>query len=144
MQYAIGLDDSGDFCVPATGQSTFSFNFKPRSDLPDVWHHENGQVEIDALFVGRRSGREQLFLVEAKTGRPNGSLAKHKLCYPLFALRSFVPDYIEIVPLYLKSWSENDGRHFLVTECAFPAGGLTSISSMEPVRVFHGVLHGFL
>lgn len=143
LQYALELDDSLDYCVPATGQSTFTFDFKPRKDLSDVFSHEKGQVEIDALFMGRRRGREQLFLVEAKTGKPEGSLAKHKLCYPVAALRNSVPKYIQIVPVYMKSWSESDGRHFLITECQLISEGVISISELEPIRTYHGVLIGF-
>lgn len=143
LQHALGLSDSHEPVVPATGQSTFTFNIAPRPGLSKPWEHVNGQVEVDALFVGRRHGRECLFLVEAKVGPPTGTLAKHKLCYPLAALRTEVPAYIDIVPVYLKTWSERDGQHFLVTECAYEPCDPIVISAFDVRAVHHMVLRGF-
>jgi len=143
LQHALGISDSHEQVVPATGQSTYTFAIAPKSGMSAPWQHINGQVEVDALFVGCRGGRESLFLVEAKSGFPAGTLAKHKLCYPLAALRTEVPEYITIVPVYLKTWSESDGQHFLVTECCIAAEGPIVISEFKPLKVNHKVLHGF-
>ena len=142
LHHALGLGNDDGRAVPATGQSTFTFNFFPRSGVEMPWEHINGQVEIDALIVGRRNEKETLFLIEAKTGRPNGSLAKHKLCYPLAALRDSVPSYLEIVPIYLKTWQEGSGRHFLVTECNSDLGAPSTITELNPAKVYHGIIHG--
>ncbi len=143
LQAALGLNDADDQIIPATGQSTFSFAIFPHQAAHEPWEHANGQVEIDALFVGQRNGNETLFLIEAKTGLPRESLAKHKLCYPLAALRQTVPDYINIVPIYLKTWSETDGRHFLVVECSIGSDTPIVISELVPSRIHHLVLPGF-
>jgi len=143
LQHALGLKDTDEQIIPATGQSTFSFPIFPHQRAHEPWDHINGQVEIDALFIGQRNGKETLFLVEAKTGLPRESLAKHKLCYPLAALRKTVPNYIDIVPVYLKTWAETDGRHFLVVECSIETNAPVVISELTPSRTHHSVLHGF-
>jgi hypothetical protein len=143
LQYALGIKDSNYQVVPATGQSTFTFKIKPKPVSSPPWEHINGQVEIDALFIGRRNGKDCLFVVEAKSGPPTGNLAKHKLCYPLAALRSKVPSDIEIIPIYLKTWSEEDGFHFLVAECTASKSSVIIISELATRSVHHLVLRGF-
>lgn len=143
LHAALELGEADRGVIPGTGQSSFTFDVRPYNEFEGVWQHRNGQVEIDALFVAKRSGVETLFLVEAKTGSPNGSLAKHKLVYPLASLRTSVPSYIQIVPVYLKSWSEEDGRHFLITECQHSTTTPFSIAELSVARVSHWVLHGF-
>ena len=73
--------------IPATGRGLYSFSFRPHSSLDAVLHHRAGQVEVDAMFVGRRRGRQCLFVLEAKLGGSAGSLALHKLAYPCLAFR---------------------------------------------------------
>ena len=90
-----------------------------------------------------RAGKEALFPIEAKSGRPGGSLAKHKLVYPFAALRTTVPDYMEIVPVYLKVWSEDDGQHFLVCECELPATSPSVVSELTVRSTNHLILHGY-
>lgn len=143
LQDALGIDEDHEQVVPATGQSTFTFQILPKSHMPEPWDHIKGQVEVDALFSGRREGEECLFLVEAKSGDPNGTLAKHKLCYPLAALRKEVPNHIKIVPVYLKTWPEREGQHFLVTECTHGNNDPVVISDLESSEVWHMVIHGF-
>lgn len=143
LQHALGLGEPHEQVVPATGQSTFTFKISPTSNLATPWEHINGQVEVDALFVGRRNGKECLFLVEAKAGNPNGTLAKHKLCYPIAALRTELPSYIDIIPIYLKTWPETDGQHFLIAECSSGNNSIVVISDLSPINVTHMVLYGF-
>ena len=114
---ALKLDEGSSQVVPATGRSTYTFSFKPYSEFVGKWIHGNGQIEIDALFVGKKNGQETLFILEAKTGKNLKSLAKHKLVYPYMALRNKVPEYMQIVPVYLKIWDDKQGKHFVVTEC---------------------------
>ena len=131
--------------TPATGQSTFTFSFRPMPGA-DVWQHQQGQVEIDAMFTAQRNGRETLFLVEAKDGKamePNGDLAKHKLVYPYAALRNELPDYMDIVPVYLKAWRAGGDRHFLVVECGMPGADIPVITELSPKQSQHLVLRGF-
>jgi hypothetical protein len=143
LHRALGLDDTGRGAVPATGQSTFTFLVRPWGDMQEVWTHQRGQVEIDAVFVARRKGTETLFLVEAKSGLPQGSLAKHKLGYPFAALRGAVPAYMQIVPVYMKSWAEPHERHFLISECSIPAEEGLVVSDLHVQDVGHWVLRGF-
>ena len=77
--------------------------------------HRNGQVEIDALFVGRRAGRQCLFILEAKVGPCQGSLAKHKLLYACVPLRARAPADMPVVPVYLKI---SPTAHGLLFNCA--------------------------
>jgi hypothetical protein len=144
LAHALGIDRERSALVPATGQSTFSFDVRPRADVSAVWHHINGQVEIDALFVAERGGKPHLFVVEAKSSRDFDSLAKHKLVYPLLALATAVPSYLPLVPVYLRVMPSPDGLHFCVCECAQPVqtGQLPSIDSLRPHRVRRLVLAG--
>jgi len=86
LHHALDLDEPQTTIIPATGQSTFSFHFRPHPAYGICWTHDRGQVEMDALFVARRSGAEALFVVEAKSGRTFSNIAKHKLVYPCLAL----------------------------------------------------------
>jgi hypothetical protein len=141
---ALALDGPMQAIVPATGQSTFTFEVIPHQGAGVVWNHVRGQVEIDALFVARRQGKEILFLVEAKSGKESPSLAKHKLVYPLLALRKSVPAYLPIVPVYIRTWHADDGLHFCITECQLsPSAGPAAIADLQPVQTRRLVLAGF-
>ena len=120
ISFALGLSDQGEIAAPATGRSAFSFKLKAHTSLPDELEHRNGQVEIDALFVGTRNGKEALFIVEAKSNVSDKSLAKHKLVYPIFAVAKSVPKDMPIVPVYMKIVEAPDGLHYHVVECEFP------------------------
>lgn len=144
LAHALGIDRERAALVPATGQSTFSFDVRPREDVSAVWRHQSGQVEIDALFVAERGGKPHLFVVEAKSSRNFDSLAKHKLVYPLMALATAVPTYLPLVPVYLRVMPSPEGLHFCVCECAQPAqpGPWPSVDSLRPLRVRRLVLAG--
>lgn len=116
---ALELDTSGALAPPATGRSTFTFEFRPHSALAEPVTHRQGQVEIDTLFAERRNGELVLFVIEAKTGA-RGSLAKHKLVYPAYAVGKGVPPTIEIVPVYLRCRRDGEGVTFDVAECSLP------------------------
>ena len=51
LAHALRLDDERSAHVPATGQSTFSFQVHPHAAHAVRWNHRRGQVEIDALFI---------------------------------------------------------------------------------------------
>ncbi|MEY7849564.1 hypothetical protein AB7C87_10265 [Natrarchaeobius sp. A-rgal3] len=116
---ALELDTSGPLAPPATGRSTFTFEFRPHGDCSETVTHRHGQVEIDTLFVERRGGESTLFVLEAKTG-PRASLAKHKLVYALLAVADSVPAEIELVPVYLRCRQADGVIAFDVAECALP------------------------
>jgi hypothetical protein len=42
---------------PATGTSTLSFSFRPHTSMEEVLKHNQGQVEVDGMFVSLRKGR---------------------------------------------------------------------------------------
>ena len=117
LPHALGVQKSDSLIIPATGQSTFTFEFRPRGDSQVKLLHSDGQVEIDAVFVAKRDGKECLFVVEAKHGRKFESLAKHKLLYPVLSLIHKIPSSMPIVPVYLRSIKKDDGIEFYIAEC---------------------------
>ena len=119
LSEALRLDTSGALAPPATGNSTFTFPIRPHSDISTTVTHRHGQVEIDTLFAERRNGEVALFVIEAKTGS-RGSLAKHKLMYPILALADSAPSDIEIIPVYLRCRRDDDRITFDVAECEVP------------------------
>ncbi len=119
LSAALRLDTSGALPPPATGNSTFTFPVRPHSEIETTVSHRRGQVEIDTLLAERRDGELALFVIEAKTGS-RGSLAKHKLMYPVLALADAVPSDINIIPVYLRCRRTGDTITFDVAECEIP------------------------
>lgn len=116
---ALNLDKPFPTAAPATGNSTYTFCFYAHSEYPKKLFHNNGQVEIDAVFVGSRQGKECLFILESKSGFYR-SLAKHKLVYPVLALAKYVPVDMPIIPVYLKVQQTDKDIRYHVLECDFP------------------------
>ena len=148
MASALGIETSESLAAPASASGTFNFQFKANCDEnAPVWDHEQGQVEIDALFVGRRGKQEILFVIEAKTSEKYQSLAKHKLVYPILALRNKIPDCIQVIPVYLRVVKSKNNREidFYVAECKpINIQEVVSVSTLEvrkPCK--HYVLFGF-
>ena len=127
---ALELDDPTTPIVPATGQSTYTFDVRPFPDGPS-WTHRQGQVEIDSLFFANRKGKQLVFAVEAKRSEAFDSLAKHKLVYPYLALRNSLPSTMQVVPVYLRAVRDGDSWNFFVCECEFADPGAPSISSLR-------------
>jgi hypothetical protein len=128
---ALGIDDPDKHIIAGTGHSTFDLKLQPHPLINAIWEHDRGQVEIDALFCANRNGRQTLFIVEAKTSQKLGSLGKHKLAYPLLALRKHIPDDIDIVPVYLRIIRKRSLLHFYFCECTIPKGDI-SVASLIP------------
>jgi len=120
LNYALELPEGKIPLAPATGKSTFTFEFYPHSDVDQILLHNKGQVEIDAMFVENRNDRETLFILEAKGGDKHRSLAKHKLVYPILSIAKYAPMDMPIVPIYLKIFKNPNGIHFHIVECKFP------------------------
>tara|TARA_B100001059_G_scaffold134531_1_gene134829 strand:+ start:212 stop:1048 length:837 start_codon:yes stop_codon:yes gene_type:complete len=138
MAEALNLEDDKTIVVPATGQSTFTFNFKPLANEDIVLEHINGQVEIDAVFVAKRDGKEHLFVIEAKHGDKFDSLAKHKLLYPSLSLLQKLPSSMPIVPVYLRSIKTEKGIDFYIAECTCIVNQqdeLYSLDTLSPCKV---------
>ncbi|MFY8349123.1 DUF6997 domain-containing protein [Pseudoalteromonas sp. SSM20] len=114
---ALNFEKDQNIIVPATGQSIFTFKFKPLLHNETVLEHIDGQVEIDAIFVAKRNGKEHLFVVEAKHGDKLDTLAKHKLLYPVLSVLQKLPPSMPIVPVYLRSVKKENGIDFYIAEC---------------------------
>jgi hypothetical protein len=127
---ALELDEAGIPIVPATGQSTYTFDVQPFADGPS-WTHRQGQVEIDSLFFAKRNGKQVVFAVEAKRSATFDSLAKHKLVYPYLALRNSLPSSIQIVLVYLRAVRNGDSWNFFVCECGFEDSAVFSLSTLR-------------
>jgi hypothetical protein len=131
---ALGLDDDQSLPAPARGVVRATFTFRSHSTLDCILEHVHGQVEIDALFVGRRNGFDHLFVLEAK--QSGAALANHKLLYPVMALAGSVPPDMPIVPVYLRAERQPTGYLFTVAECRCPdpRHGLLALDAIEVKR----------
>lgn len=142
---ALGIEKDNNQIIPAAGQSSFTFHFQPTSHCSDVLTHNQGQLEIDALFVGKRNGKECLFVIEAKSGKEFDSLAKHKLLYPMLALRNNTPAYMEVVPVYLRTIRKEGYIEFNIAECSIPRnnGVFGALSELKTEKISRFSLHGY-
>lgn len=115
---ALGLDSDRIGTAPTTVASTFEFEFEPHPNRPTVLHHNDGQIEIDALVMTRRNGERILLIIEAKCGGRH-ELAKHKLGYPALAAETSLSlDVDRIVPVYLRARPVKDGVRYSIYECS--------------------------
>lgn len=143
MREALKLDKNNDQIIPSTCQSTFTFDFKPHIKLDARWKHQNGQVEIDALFFGSRENKKELYLIESKFGNNNTTLAKHKLAYPYLSLLQKIPQEYQIIPIYLKTFLDSDMNiHFNICECEFNSP-TNSINELVPKTTSRFVIKNF-
>jgi|TARA_Y100000031_G_scaffold156959_1_gene214517 hypothetical protein len=133
LSAALNMDQTDQIAAPATGKGTFTFEFKPFPEAPIKWQHNKGQVEIDAMFIGKRKGKEILFVVEAKSSLKFGSLAKYKLVYPILAICRKIPNNIPIIPVYIRALKVDGGLQFHIAECRLPDARerLITISELE-------------
>lgn len=130
---ALDLDDGFPRVAPSRSASTFTFDFRPQAPDDEAFHHQNGQVEIDAVFLARRKGRLKLVVAEAKHGPPGPGLAKHKLAYPFYALLTrSLPEGAEILPVYVRSWQKDARIHFGICECGFQDPVAHCLASFAP------------
>jgi len=142
---ALRISSSDGLTIPARGQSVFTFDFRPLSVSDTHLQHTGGQVEIDALFVGQREDKECLFVIEAKVSSKFESLAKHKLMYPVLALQSNIPSYMEVVPVYVRVIRNEGAFEFNIAECKLHRqdGAFGAIDKLECKTVSRFVLHGY-
>lgn len=142
---ALNLDEINKQLIPATGQSTFTFDFRPLTNSNQILTHSNGQVEIDSLFIGKRHGKDCLFIVEAKSSNSFDSLAKHKLFYPLLAVSPQVPKNMEIIPVYLRIIRRNEFIEFNFAECEKPRNGdhFGALTELKVSKVKRYSLYGY-
>lgn len=142
---ALDIEQDNNQIIPATGQSTFTFDFQPTSHCSHVLTHNQGQVEIDALFVGKRKGKECLFVIEAKSGKRFDSLAKHKLLYPILTLQNNIPAFMEVIPVYLRTIKKEDHIEFNIAECSIPRnnGIFWALNELKIEKITRYSLHGY-
>lgn len=136
LPHALSVEKSESLLIPATGQSVFSFEFRPRGDNDATLLHQQGQVEIDAVFVAKRDNRECLFIVEAKHGDKFDSLAKHKLLYPILSLLPKIPASMPIIPVYLRSIKTDTGINFFIAECPAVTKGNQHMLALDSISPF--------
>ena len=143
LPQALGISAGQDQVIPATGQSVFTFDFQPISSCDKMLTHNKGQVEIDALFVGHRNGKECLFVIEAKSSKELGSLAKHKLLYPFLAVQNKIPSYMEVVPVYLRAVRKKGYIEFNIAECTLPKkdGVIGALDQLKSKKITRYSLH---
>jgi hypothetical protein len=131
---ALQIDSKSEAIVNATAQGTYSFTVRPHQNLNACWYHNSGQVEIDGAFVAKRDGVETVFVVEAKVSADFESLAKHKVAYPMLAIKASIAEDMPIVGVYLRVLRKPSGLEFFVAECHF-SGTQQEVASLRPVRV---------
>ena len=131
LSHALEFDSKQVPGAPTTGKSTFSFRFQPHSKISKIVEHRNGQVEIDALFVEQRKGKDTLFIIEAKSDLQHRSLAKHKLLYPVLSVTENVSEEVVIVPIYMKIIKRKEAYLYHIVECEMPDLRRTTISIDE-------------
>jgi hypothetical protein len=114
---ALDLDPPRRPIVSVSGNGVYSFEFRIDPSYPVVLRHHRGQVEVDALFVARRDGRDTVFVLEAKMDRTR-SIAKHKLLYPVLGVLNQIPPELPVVPVYVRIHQTATGTIFSVAECS--------------------------
>lgn len=133
MASALGFDEPIGLASPARGTMRASFRFRPHSSLDTLFDHIDGQVEIDALMLGRCGGKDTLFVLEAKqTPMP---LAKHKLVYPVLGLANRIPADLPIVPVALVARPEPGGVRFDVARCELPDPRTNEVVAVDELTI---------
>ncbi len=120
---ALDLDAAQIGTAPTTVASSFDFEFEPHPDRPTILHHNDGQIEIDALVMTRRNGERVLLVIEAMCGGRR-NLAKHKLGYPALAAETSLSlDVDRVIPVYLRARPVKEGVRYSIYECSeIPTG----------------------
>lgn len=124
----LALDKDDAYYSPLTGRNCFTFSYTPAPGHPKLVH-ENGQVEIDAVFTGKRCGKPVIVVAEAKTdGGRYTSLAKHKLYYAYKAVKQVCQRDFDVIPIYLKLSVHDGYLEAKIAECADVDGTLMGLS----------------
>ena len=137
IQAGLGMDSEEPIPSPSEANGTYQFKIvNPHNAAP--FHHD-GQVEIDTVVFGKMNGEYTLFIIEGKEGRPNTTLAKHKLAYPVMALASEgrIPEYVNIVPAYVRAWQDykDNSIHFCIAKFDMNCDPRTSPVDLTKVRL---------
>jgi hypothetical protein len=142
IHHALDMERKQEISIPATGSTTYSFTVRPHSSLEQKIAHNKGQVQVDAIFLGQRDGKQMIFVLEAKVSKKFESLAKHKLVYPILGIAANIPIDMSIIPIYMKVLHDKDGLHFFVVECSFPdpRKRLAGIDELNVVKCHHLII----
>ena len=136
---ALDLDDREYSSPGATGQTKYDFKFRPHSAADTELEHRAGQVDIDLLFVAQRKKEDIAFVVEAKYDDPTKplkpSIARHKLLFPVLAIRPQVPEGMKIVPVYLNATPREGVVDFQIAECQHYLGGDLETECVDELTV---------
>ena len=129
--------------IPAVSAGSFTFDFKPLSNSNCRLTHHQGQVEIDSFFIAERNNIKNLFIVEAKLtnkkikGKKRYSLAKHKLLYPILAMKNNIPSTLNVIPVYIRFIINNNSSiNIHIIECSIPRvkDEFGALDQLKPIR----------
>ena len=142
---ALKILKNDDYIIPSTVRSTFTFNFKPLSESNKKFTHNNGQVEIDSMFVAERNNKECLFVVEAKVSDKLDSLSKHKLLYPILAVENKIHQNLEVIPVYIRIIKSDQHIDFNIVECKIPRDNkeFGALDELVPHRTTRYRIYGY-
>jgi len=114
---ALGIEQRAT--LPARGNSLYSFRVCPSSEQQNLaLEHVTGQVEIDAVFLGKQSGVDTIFVVEAKRLQGRRGISKAKLGYSTLAVQSLLKFPLKVQTVYLLfDRPAPDTIRFIVAPC---------------------------
>ena len=146
IQAGLGMDSEEPIPTPSEANGTYKFPVTNPYAEEDFAHH--GQVEIDTVVFGKMGGNYTLFVIEGKEGKPSTTLAKHKLAYPVMALASEgkIPEYIEIVPVYVRAWYDknNASIHYCVAKFSMNCNPRNSPVDLKKIKLNSQPKHLYL
>lgn len=125
--------------LPARGNSLYSFRVCPSSEQQYLeLEHVTGQVEIDAVFLGKQSGVDTIFVVEAKRLQGRRGIAKAKLGYSTLAVQSLLKLPLRIQTVYLLfDRPAPETIRFIVAPCEWKTKFISDIAvDMMKVRSY--------
>lgn len=146
IQSGLGMDSEEPIPSPSEANGTYKFKVENPHNV-DFFEHD-GQVEIDTVVFGKMNGNYTLFVIEGKEGKPNSTLAKHKLAYPVMALASEgkIPDYIQIVPAYVRAWEDKktNSIHYCIAKFEMNCNPRNTAVNIANVNLKSNPKHLFL
>ena len=146
IQAGLGMDSEEPIPSPSEANGSYKFEIKNPHDSKNFIH--DGQVEIDTVVFGKMNGEYTLFVIEGKEGKPSTTLAKHKLAYPVMALASEgnIPEYINIVPAYVRAWQDvkNNSIHYCVATFEMDCNPRNSPADLAELRLTGNPKHLYL
>jgi len=134
---ALGIEHRA--ALPARGNSQYSFRVFPTSEQQNlVLEHVAGQVEIDAVFLGKQYGADTIFVVEAKRLQGRRGIAKAKLGYSTSAVQSLLKFPLKVQTVYLLfDRPAPDAIRFVVAPCNWSTQFISDIAvDMTKVRSY--------